>query len=80
MQIRVVVFGSWKKIFAKMQLLWKEKCSELKMIDLSGQLFYSFPNTKKYIVSNDSSIVMYQVSEIGFLSTSILYASLCSWG
>ena len=80
MQIRVVVFGSWKKIFAKMQLLWKEKCSELKMIDLSVQLFYSFPNTKKYIVSNDSSIVMYQVSEIGFLSTSILYASLCSWG
>ena len=80
MQIRVVVFGSWKKIFAKMQLLWKGKCSELKMIDLSVQLFYSFPNTKKYIVSNDSSIVMYRVSEIGFLSTSILYASLCSWG
>ena len=76
MQIRIVVFGSWKKIFAKMQLLWKgKKCSELKMIDMGVQLFYSFPNTGDPRIVRISNSVIFTIARLTFWSQSSQFFS-----
>ena len=57
MQIRIVVFGSWKKIFAKMQDLWNRNVVSWKWLIWVSN-YFTTTNSKILLLTKKCSIIL----------------------